>query len=84
MRYLIFKSSMAAVPTAFPREVILKESSDSHFFTALSAISAAGGAFTPRLISKRKTNHREAETYSLFTDIWRDESERLRYAQYYY
>jgi hypothetical protein len=55
------KSRRVVVPELFSQTPAFKESSDSHFVTALYGISASGNVMTPGLIIKRETDHPDAD-----------------------
>jgi hypothetical protein len=54
------KSRKVIVPLEFRATPVFRDSADSHFVTALCAISAAGDVLPPALITKRGTEHPDA------------------------
>jgi transposase len=55
------KSRKVIVPSTFLKTPVFKEKTDSHFVTALCAISAAGDMLPPALITKRETEHPDSD-----------------------
>jgi hypothetical protein len=65
------KSRRVIVPESFSQTPVFKESSDSHFVTALCGISASGNVLTPGLIAKRETDHPDADQCSFLPNVRR-------------
>jgi hypothetical protein len=59
------------VPQSLSKKPVFKETSDSHFTTALGAISASGNAMRSGLIAKRQTYHPIADQCSFLRNVER-------------
>jgi hypothetical protein len=65
------KSRKIIVPRALSKSPVFKESADSHFLTALCRISASGNVLMPGFITKRGTDHPDADQCALSAKVRR-------------
>jgi UDP-N-acetylmuramyl tripeptide synthase len=65
------KSRKIIVPQSLSKKPVFKETSHSHFITALCAISASGNVLRSGLIAKRQTDHPDADQCSFLRNVQR-------------
>jgi hypothetical protein len=59
---------------SFRRKLVHEEILESHFVSALAAMTLAGDVLSPALITKRTTDHPDASRALFFQDAARDAS----------
>jgi hypothetical protein len=65
------QSRKVIVPQSLSKKPVFKETSHSHFITALCAISASGNALRSGIIAKRPTDHPDVDQYSFLRNVQR-------------
>jgi hypothetical protein len=63
------KSRKIIVPQSLSKKPVFKQSNDSHFITALCAISTSGDVLRSGLIARRQTDHPDADHCSFLRNV---------------
>jgi hypothetical protein len=70
------KSARALVPTDFEKKPVREEVSESHFVSALAAMTLTGDVLLPGLIKGRSTDHPDESRASYYEYAFRYSSEK--------